>query len=185
MSNNIEFQIVDWNVFNLDLNADSRGSDEEVSEETHHRESITDSREFVVQLYGRTAKGKSITVSVTGYTPFFFVKIPQTWSKAKVKHMEQWVRDMLPEQYSDCLVSCKRTHKYDFRGFSNYHQFKYARFVFTNTLAMRECVGLFQFKYFLKVTEYYYQRIIAKRLKDEVMKTDFHQTALNEISWQL
>ena len=142
MSKDIQFQIVDWNVFNLKPDTESAGSDE--SEDEYRRRSNEDTRQFVVQLYGRTTAGKSITVSVTGYTPFFFVKIPQTWKKTNVKKLENWVRSNMSEQYQSCLIGCKMMRKYDFRGFSNFTQFRYARFVFTNTLAMRECVGLFQ-----------------------------------------
>ena len=93
---------------------------------------------------------------VTDYTPFFFVKVPQRWSKSKTPVFEKWIRSKLSLQYQDCLVSCKMMKKYDFRGFSNYQKFKYIRLVFTNTLAMRECVGVFQFKYFFEEIKFYW-----------------------------
>ena len=160
MSKNVQFQIVDWNVFNLRPETESAGSDE--SEDEYRRRSNEDTREFVVQLYGRTAKGKSVTVSVTGYTPFFFVKIPQTWRKTSVRKLETWVRSNMSEQYQSCLIGCKMMRKYDFRGFSNFTQFRYARFVFTNTLAMRECVGLFQLKYYFEGDRVLYARAFNK-----------------------
>ena len=167
MSKDVQFQIVDWNVFNLRPEAESAGSDE--SEDEYRRRSNEDTREFVVQLYGRTAKGKSVTASVTGYTPFFFVKIPQTWRKTSVRKLETWVRSNMSEQYQSCLIGCKMLRKYDFRGFSNFTQFRYARFVFTNTLAMRECVGLFQLKYYFEGDRVLYARAFnkEKRKRDD------------------
>ena len=99
MSVSIDFQILDWNVFNLNYSSENLSSSSEVfSSETDKKitkKNFTDNRKFLIQLYGRNRKGEAITVSVKDYTPFFFIKVPEHWKKSKFRIFETWVRSKM------------------------------------------------------------------------------------------
>src|SRR5215210_9064068 len=55
----LDFQIIDWN--------------------TYHEMDGDDEEKYVIQLFGRTEDDKDVCLKVTGYTPFFYVEVPNNW----------------------------------------------------------------------------------------------------------
>ena len=41
------------------------------------------SKEFLITLYGRTDIGTKVIYNVTGFTPYFYIKVPDNWLKSK------------------------------------------------------------------------------------------------------
>jgi len=37
-------------------------------------------KEYLIQMYGLNDKGESASILVTGYTPFFYVKVDESWN---------------------------------------------------------------------------------------------------------
>jgi hypothetical protein len=74
--------------------------------------------EYQITLYGSTAEGKSVGVAVTGFEPFFYIEIPDTWS-AKAKdaykaYLKQRLRDK--EQAQVRLTIEKHKSFWDFNN---------------------------------------------------------------------
>ena len=42
-----------------------------------------DNREFMVQMFGINQAGKTFSVFVEGFTPFFYVMVDDTWDNSK------------------------------------------------------------------------------------------------------
>ena len=143
----ITFQILDCGVFNEKEYDEDLSDEEELSDEDFD---LTFKKKFIVQLFGRTSKGKSVSVSVTDFTPFFFVKIPDVWSKRHVNKFANWVKNEMLPKYRGNVVSIKKIKKHKFYGFSDFEKFTFVRFVFTNTMAMRNCKKIFQQDYYYK-----------------------------------
>ena len=40
---------------------------------------------FQITLFGVTAEGYSVSLAVTGFKPFFFVEIPDSWSQTDIQ----------------------------------------------------------------------------------------------------
>ena len=62
--NVFEFQIIDWN--------------------SYHEVDEDDVDNYVIQLFGRTETDKDVCLKVTGYSPHFYVEIPDMWSVRQV-----------------------------------------------------------------------------------------------------
>ena len=69
----IEFQVTDWYIPENDRAAD------------HHRRvagyPMVDGppQEYEIYMYGATEDGHSVATKVTGFKPYFYVKVPQDW----------------------------------------------------------------------------------------------------------
>ena len=61
----LEFNIYDDNIITQDSNK------------------YRDNREFMVQAFGINEKGETASIFLEGYTPFFYVKVDDTWNESK------------------------------------------------------------------------------------------------------
>ncbi|XWV26107.1 B-family DNA polymerase [Tupanvirus soda lake] len=129
---NLEFQICDWNSYH-----EIDGNDEE---------------KYVIQLFGRTEDDKDVCLKVTGFTPFFYVEVPTSWT---TKQADKFV-EILKNKVSYCannnpnyeydlgqsLVRHALVQKYKFYNFANKKLFKFVMLVFKNHTAMREYANI-------------------------------------------
>jgi hypothetical protein len=75
-TDDIYCNIIDWQSENI-------GEDEE--------------KRFIIRFFGRTNTGLSLTVSVVNFFPFFFVKIPRSWTSVNVKKFILGMKGMSKE----------------------------------------------------------------------------------------
>ena len=99
-------------------------------------------------MYGKSIEGRSISLNIKGFTPFFFVQVPDDWDEYSLKQFKKFVLSKMIAKYHGCLKSLNFMKKYRFRGFTNFKKFKFIRLVFTNTRAMRNCIKIFEENHF-------------------------------------
>ena len=99
-SNTIEFQVLDW--FSTDEIddelSDSEDEDEEESDsddEEMKKKKRKDKRRFLINMYGVTEKGRSVSVYVKGFPTFFYLEIPQTWKKYQTTQFVEYLKDVM------------------------------------------------------------------------------------------
>ena len=151
MKKDIHFQILDCDVFNEEIeeeDSDFPSSSDEDGDSEFVKKKVVCNKKFIVQLFGRNEKGESVSVSVTDFTPFFFVKIPDYWEKSHVEKFGDFIRGELLPKYRSNLISVKKMKKFEFYGFTNFEKYSFVRFVFTNVVAMRKCIKIFQRNYY-------------------------------------
>jgi len=54
---------------------------------------------FQILLFGSNHEGKSITVEITGFRPYFYVQIPETWSTMQKSAYEKYLRSFVHSSY--------------------------------------------------------------------------------------
>jgi len=73
---------------------------------------------FQILLFGSNHEGKSITVEITGYRPYFYVEIPESWTILQKSKYEQYLRSFVhPSHEAQQHIKITETrHKklYDF-----------------------------------------------------------------------
>lgn len=142
--NTIDFQALEW----VDTNEGKISDDDDmmVDDECEIPE------EYVIRCFGATKEGNSVCLTITDFTPFFYVKIPEVWGKNNVNlflsnlinltgyyngraysPLKKWGQYLLREK---CLIQRKK----DFYGFSGEKQFKFLRLTFDNSVAMKKFV---------------------------------------------
>lgn len=94
---------------------------------------------YKFQIHGRNRQGKSVTVSVNDYTPFYFIQIPDKWGKTQLKIVVDGLKDRLPKELGETLIieKCKIVKRKIFNGFTNGAEFKFIRLVFMNSSAIK------------------------------------------------
>lgn len=126
--NDLDFQIIDWNSYH-----EIDGDDEE---------------RYVIQLFGRTEDDKDVCLKITGFTPFFYVEVPMSWTQKQVdkfvevlKKKVAWHTENNPNydyDLSESLVKYQLVQKHKFYNFTNKKLFKFVMLVFKSHTAMRE-----------------------------------------------
>ena len=48
-------------------------------------------RRFQILLFGSNHEGKSVTIEITGYRPYFYIQIPEDWSKLQKSQFERYL----------------------------------------------------------------------------------------------
>ena len=73
---------------------------------------------FQILLFGSNHEGKSITVEITGFRPYFYIQIPETWSTVQKSQYEKYLRSFVyvsPEAQEHISIKEERHKKlYDF-----------------------------------------------------------------------
>ena len=52
-------------------------------------EDESDKKNIIITIYGKTDNNKSIICSFSGYKPYFYMKIPNSWTKSNVNKFIQ------------------------------------------------------------------------------------------------
>ena len=121
------FHISDW--YSYDEND---GEDEEV---------------FNTVLFGRTEDDRDVCLLVKGFEPFFFVKIPHTWTNFHIERFITKIKEIVcyrckynPDNEVDLsksLISHRIVKKYDFYGFTNKKLFNFIKLNFSSYSGMK------------------------------------------------
>jgi hypothetical protein len=85
-----KFQIVDWYSQDIDTGNDSNnfgnGNDSDGSDnEGGGYESRKEEREYVIRLFGVNKNGHSVSCAISGFNPFFYIKVPDKWNETVVR----------------------------------------------------------------------------------------------------
>ena len=126
----LDFQIFDWN--------------------TYHEIDGDDEESYIIQLFGRTMDDKDVCLKVMGFTPFFFVEVPDEWEDKEatkfvdaLKNKVKWcVSKRDKETYSydihQSLVDHRIVKKHKFYNFNNKKSFTFIMLIFKSLVGMRE-----------------------------------------------
>lgn len=135
----VVFQILDWNAY--------------------HEETDDGRKLYAIRLFGRIKDGRTITVFVEKYTPYFYVEIPSHWRMAMIDTLVQNIKKkVFPKENVDGLLNYQTVSKYKFYGFTNYTKFNFIQFTFKNRESMKS-----------------YEKVFKKPLKIfQISKEEFH-----------
>jgi DNA polymerase delta subunit 1 len=114
----LNFQIVDWH--SEDVITDVFEEDEE-DEWGGSRE---DPRQYMIRIFGVTENGHSVASTISGFNPFFYVKVPTSWSRTKcaefvkenITHKKGTRRRFDPDTQEMYMVSDYKDRNYRFEN---------------------------------------------------------------------
>ena len=148
---NITLQTLEW----LDSNIQTDLEDSDSSNSDSQSEN-KENEKYMIQAFGITQYGNSVCLNIHDFTPFFYIKVPDTWTKYNVTMFISKLSDKLANtkkningvwmnlDYSKNLLhsKCILQYKYDFFGFTNKTQFKFLRLTFNNSDAMKKSISI-------------------------------------------
>ena len=111
--------------------------------------------DYIIHVFGRTMDDKSVYAKVTGFTPYFYIGLPQKWQsntktelKKKVEILEKWLRSKDNKyvwyRFKDTLLSVDYVKRKKTDGFTNDKEYNFARLVFRNSDGMKKFASLFE-----------------------------------------
>lgn len=128
-SDNLVFQIVDW------YGTDCFDDDDDAEYRLAHS--------YDVNIFGRTEKGESVALQVTGFHPYFYIKVPDDWTYTHVRKFKDFI--IRKKRFLvNTLVDIHLVEKYPFQGFTNRTKSKFIHLVFKTRQAMNSCRYIFQ-----------------------------------------
>ena len=68
------------------------------NEKSSITKSYTDNKEFMIQMFAIDAEGKSYSIKVTGFQPFFYVRVADSWGVTKKKNFLKHIQMLLRQQ---------------------------------------------------------------------------------------
>lgn len=129
----IVFQAVSWHAQDVDF-ADIDGEEDPNMDHT----------KYVIKCFGSTIDGKTVSVTIKDFTPYFYVRISDTWTAREAQMFKEFLCTKLPYRMHNAIVSVKILKRKDFWGFTNQKTFNFIRICVRNIKAMRFLVKTLQ-----------------------------------------
>ena len=177
----LEFQIYDW----MEDHYVEKADDDSGSE-------MNKIGEYIIHIFGRTAEGQSVYGKIMGFTPYFYIDIPQIWSSYTETKLQSKLNDLKdylignfnkkiwtkfkPTLLKIDLVTAKKAD-----GFTNDSLFKFARLVFNNSDGMKK----FRVYFEENEVEFDFKKIKFKTFEANLppMFRCFHNRNITGCSW--
>ena len=148
MSNNekIEFQLYDWLEDHI-INNDDNDDDDD-----------NNIGNYIIHSFGRCADGKSVYAQITGFTPYFYILIPEKLQSKSKSFLEDFIKKIefnlknkdnkkIYYKYKKSLKEIQLIKLKRAEGFTNDKEYYFARLVFDNV------DGLKKYRYYLENNE--------------------------------
>jgi DNA polymerase elongation subunit (family B) len=84
-----------------------------------------DNKEFIVQMFGLNEKGETSSIFVTGFKPFFYIKVDERWDDRIKQKFITYIKNELGNYYKDSLLAANfvSRKKLDCFDGEKYHKF--------------------------------------------------------------
>ena len=165
-------QLIDW--YNADVRADIEDEDDEdITPHYRNQQSDNESEDemeevfereprinyvveppnrrenrFKVVMFGRDTENHTYAISVPDFTPYFYVRVPDYFTKHETGLLMGWLTETLSLRIRNFntkyLIRANLVERLRFRGFNNFRKFKFVRFVVANLHTMRSAIKCFQ-----------------------------------------
>ena len=136
----IEMQIIEWWAQDeVDESEDFGGSEQD----SHGSQDEKSTDVYTIRCFGVTKTGISVTCKITGFKPFYYVKVPSSFTRVHLAHFLKYVESgYLLRGFKEPLVreggrhkSCLEQKK-DLFGFKNGKEFRFVKLVFHSYSAL-------------------------------------------------
>ena len=150
------FRIYDFNVYNEKEelhDEDGDGDEDGIGEVKNEDENKRDTNQFYIQMFGINEKGKSCSIIVEGFKPFFYIKVDESWNTEIKNAFLNYIKKKIefnPENnyYENSIHECKLIKRKKLYGFDGGKEHKFIELSFNN------------FNVFNKVKNLWYQPYI-------------------------
>jgi DNA polymerase elongation subunit (family B) len=105
-----------------------------------------DCTKYLIKVFGVTEDGKTVSVNVLNFTPFFFLKIHHATDRYTAHKLQEYVVSRLSRTLKTSLLDVVIVKKKDFWGFQNHEKCSFARLKFKNLRAYKQTIRMFMSK---------------------------------------
>jgi DNA polymerase elongation subunit (family B) len=147
----LEFQVVDWFIPENDKSKQRREQEERRINGGWVRPEVpTAPAQYEIFMFGTTENGATVTAKVTGFQPYFYIKVPNSWTLREKASLQELLFQEVPmKTYGGAIynappirkslqkhfVKMKLVERKDFWGFTNGADFKFIQ-IFVKSLRL-------------------------------------------------
>ena len=122
------FRVFDYNVHNS--YDPSRDNDED--------NNYVDKNSFMIQIFGVDEYGKTYSITVEGFKPFFYVMVDDRWSISMKEQFITHLKDKMGKYYASSILDSKLIKRKKLYGFDNKKEHKFIFIEFANLNAFNK-----------------------------------------------
>jgi len=149
------FRLLDFNVYNKPLPVDYRDddnmdSDDDMEMIDYEKPSINkyvDQNKFFIQMFGLDETGKTCSIIVEDFKPFFYIKVADHWTIANKNAFLKHIQVKMGKFYENSIVECKLIKRKKLYGFDGGKEYKFIKFSFNNVYAFNKAKNLWYSPY--------------------------------------
>ena len=114
-----------------------------------------ENNKYIIRMFGKTENGKSVSVKVTGFIPYFYVEIPNDWDEKIINRFVAKVKAECDRQDKGKFSHIRHLIKIETKEFHKFYYytenklFKFVRFIFDTSRSMKRFAKLFDNTLFL------------------------------------
>ena len=131
------FRVFDYNVYNT--YDSSRDNDED--------NTFKDTNVFMIQMFGVDEYGKTYSVTIEGFKPFFYVMVNDKWSISMKEQFINHLKEKMGKFYSNSITDSKLVKRKKLYGFDNKKEHKFIFIEFANLNAFNKAKNLWYSDY--------------------------------------
>ena len=137
------FRIFDFNVYNEKDTSNNGSESDEDQEEVIYKDTTV----FLIQIFGINETGKTFSVIVEGFKPFFYVMVNDTWTiSIKDKFLEN-IKMKMGKFYENTISECIIIKRKKLYGFDGGKEHKFIKLEFNSFAAFNKAKNLWYSDY--------------------------------------
>ena len=117
------FKVIDFNLFN---------------EKTEDDSNTSQLPNFMIQIFGLNEYGKSCSIIVEGFKPFFYILVNDTWNIQTKDCFLQHLQQKMGKYYENSITECIIIKRKKLYGFDGGKEHKFIKFEFVNMSAFNK-----------------------------------------------
>jgi DNA polymerase elongation subunit (family B) len=135
------FRIFDFNVYSeKNVSCDESSNDEE-------NNTYKDNSQFLIQIFGLDESGKTCSIIVEEFKPFFYVLVEENWNITKKNQFLEHLKQKMGKYYQDSITECIIVKRKKLYGFDGGKEHKFIKLEFSNLNAFNKAKNLWYSPY--------------------------------------
>ena len=128
----------------FDFNFKDQEKEEEEEEEEEALNPYMDHKIFKIQAFGINEDGKTCSIIINDFKPFFYVEVGDSWNIKMKEYFINSIKKLMGSYYNDSIrvSQCKLIKRKKLYGFNAGKEFKFVLLKFENTRALYKCKNL-------------------------------------------
>ena len=102
-----------------------------------------DNKKFIIQAFGINKFGKTTSLTIENFNPFFYIKVGLNWNDQKKTEFISHLKKHMGSYYEDSIIESKIIKKQKLYGFDDKKLHTFIKISFSNTLAYNKAKKIF------------------------------------------
>ena len=130
------FRLVDFNIYNANDSSDDEP-----------KSCYKDDKQFIIQMFGLDESGKTYSLTVEGFKPFFYIMVDDSWTISMKDAFISRLKVKVGRYYQESITNCKLIKRKKLYGFDGGKEHKFLFIEFANMGAFTKAKNVWYTEY--------------------------------------